>query len=768
MTFKHKLSARLARLWLPLPLVALVTVASCGVQARGPNEPVTPPPVDHVLLSPPVVTLATTKTTDFVAVGLSATGDTTVSRVTWAVSGGSLLQTTDVGDSHIGRYQAGAQPGTYRVIVTTSVGTAVKADTADVIVTTIPVASVVVTPAAAALQSGQTAQLTASPQDAGGAALSGRAITWSSGNSSVASISASGLVTAKAAGSATITATSEGQSGSASVSVTQVPVALVQVTPAADSIAVGSKVQLTAVAKDASGAILSGRAMTWSSSNAQIAVVAAGLVTGVAAGNAAIVVSVEGKADTAMITVTVVPVVSVASVRVSPAAVSLPVATAVQLTATPADATGAALSGRVITWSSSNPLAATVSASGLVTTLAEGSAQITATCEGRSGSATITVTAAPPVGTCGASWPAAVYAPMPPSTGQEFYVSPSGSDANPGTIGAPWKTLQKAFDALQPGQIAYLRAGTYGTLCGSSSFTGAGTASAPITVQGYPGERAVLHGQIRLTGSYMRLSYIVMEGPTCGNWGDPGRLGENMIQMDVATSRFIEVSHSEVYHGGWHAGIAAGGDDIYLLDNYIHDNGNFNDPSQLNTSHGIYYHDGSRGVVANNLLEHNFAKGLSARFTANHVLVLNNTVVGNGRSGMDIAEGTNNWVFANNVVLNNGNVNGGVGINTGGSSGGTTNVLINNVLWNNGSSGSSNFDSNPTLINNLEADPLLGNPTSSVPGPNHAAYANDYQLRAGSPAINFGSPAYAPPADIRGLCRPQAGGFDAGAYESGP
>ena len=767
MTFKHKLSARLARLWLPLPLFALVSVASCGVQARGVNDPATPPPVDHVLLSPPVVTLATTKTTDFVAVGLTSNGDTTVSKVTWSVSGGSLLQTTDIGDSHYGHYQAGTQPGAYRVIVTTSAGASITADTADVVVTTIPVAAVVVTPTAAALQSGQTAQLTASPQDAGGAALSGRAITWSSANTAVASVNAGGLVTAKAAGSTTITATSEGQSGAASVSVTQVPVALVQVTPAADTIAIGAKVQLTAVAKDGSGAILSGRTMTWSTSSAQIAVVTAGLVTGVAAGSAAIVASVEGKSDTAIITVTAAAVVPVASVRVSPAAVSLPVGTAVQLTATPADATGASLSGRVISWSSSNPLAATVSASGLVTTLAEGSAQITATCEGRSGSAMITVTAVPPVGQCGGVWPSAVYSPMPPSTGQEFYVSPSGSDANPGTITAPWKSLQKAFDALQPGQIAYLRAGTYGTLCGSSSFSGAGTANAPITVQGYPGERAVLHGQIRLVGSYMRLSSIVMEGPTCGTWGDPGRLGENMIQMDVATSKFIEVSHSEVYHGGWHAGIAAGGDDIYLLDNYIHDNGNFNDSSQLNTSHGIYYHDGSRGVVANNLLEHNFAKGLSARFTANHVLVLNNTVVGNGRSGMDIAEGTNNWIFANNVVLNNGNVNDGVGINTGGSSGGTSNVLINNVLWNNGSGGSSNFDSNPTLINNVEADPRLVNPTNSVPGPNHVGYTNDYQLGAGSPAINFGSPAYAPPADIRGLCRP-TGASDAGAFERGP
>src|SRR5439155_18708328 len=67
---------------------------------------------------------------------------------------------------------------------------------------------------------GQTVQLTATPRDANGNVLSGRTITWSSDNATVATVSTSGLVTAKVAGSAMITATSEGQSGSASITVT--------------------------------------------------------------------------------------------------------------------------------------------------------------------------------------------------------------------------------------------------------------------------------------------------------------------------------------------------------------------------------------------------------------------------------------------------------------------------------------------------------------------------------------------------------------------
>src|SRR5215510_14664688 len=485
-------------------------------------------------------------------------------------------------------------------------------------------------------------------------------------------------------------------------------------------------------------------------------------------GQSLLIATVNTLADTAFINVTSQPV---ASIVVAPADASVTAGGTVQLQVTVTDASGAPLSGRKVTWSSSAGAIATVNGSGLVTGVASGSATITATCEGRTASAAITVTGSgpppppPPTGGCPGAWPSGVYPRMPLSTGQAFYVSPGGSDANPGTIDQPWQTLQKAFDALQPGQIAYLRAGTYGSFCSASTFRRAGTLTAPITVQGYAGERAVLHGQIRIDGSYFRLSNIVAEGPTCGTWGATTRQGDNMILMTPGLTHNVEVSSSEVYHDGWHAGISAGGDDIWILNNYIHDNGGFNDTSQINTSHGIYYHVGTRGVVANNILEHNRAKGLSARFTANHILVINNTVVGNGRSGMDVAESTYAWTFVNNVVMNNGNVNDGVGINTGGSAGGATNIEINNILWNNGTSGTSNWDANATVTNNVVADPLLANPVSSVPSTTHQGYSNDYHLKSGSPAIDFASVLYALPFDLGGVCRPKGQGPDAGAVE---
>jgi hypothetical protein len=56
----------------------------------------------------------------------------------------------------------------------------------------------------------------------------------------------------------------------------------------------------------------------------------------------------------------------------------------------------------------------------------------------------------------------ALPAALPPSSGATFYVSTAGSDSNPGTLAAPWRTIQHALDTLQSGQTAFVRAGTYG------------------------------------------------------------------------------------------------------------------------------------------------------------------------------------------------------------------------------------------------------------------------------------------------------------------
>src|SRR6266480_953937 len=252
------------------------------------------------------------------------------------------------------------------------------------------VVSVDLTPPSATVQVGQTVQLTAIPRDANGNTLSDRTVTWTSSNTSVATVSNAGVVSAVTPGSATITATSEGKSGTSSIMVTDIPIVSVDVTPPTATVQAGQTVQLTATPRDANGAALSGRAVTWSSNNTSVATVSSsGLVSGVTPGSATITATSEGKSGTSAITVTQVPV---ATVSVSPPTASIQQGQTVQLTATLKDANGNPLSGRTVTWSSSNTSVATVSSSGLVSGVTPGSATITATSEGKSGTASVTVT----------------------------------------------------------------------------------------------------------------------------------------------------------------------------------------------------------------------------------------------------------------------------------------------------------------------------------------------------------------------------------------
>src|SRR2546426_141607 len=258
--------------------------------------------------------------------------------------------------------------------------------------TRIAVSSVDVSPPTAAIYPNATVQLSATPKDAAGTPLPGRTVTWTTSNATVATVDVNGLVTGKTAGGpVTVTATSEGKSGTSGVTVTPAPVASVDVTPSPASVVVGTTLQLTATPKDAAGNALTGRSVTWATSDATIATVDAnGLVTGKAAGGpVTITATSEGKSGSSAVTVNAVPV---ASVDVSPASGTIQVAATIQLTASPKDASGNPLTGRIVTWSTSDAGLATVDANGLVTGKAAGGpVTVTATSEGKAGTAAITV-----------------------------------------------------------------------------------------------------------------------------------------------------------------------------------------------------------------------------------------------------------------------------------------------------------------------------------------------------------------------------------------
>jgi trimeric autotransporter adhesin len=140
-----------------------------------------------------------------------------------------------------------------------------------------------------------------------GATVTGVPVTWSTDQPSIASVTQSGVVTGMAPGTATITATAGGKSGSATITVALAPVATVTVSPSTltlrdrDSQRTGT---LTATTRDALGNILTGRVVTWTSSNTNVATVDQnGVVTAQNRGNATITATSEGKTGTAAVVV---------------------------------------------------------------------------------------------------------------------------------------------------------------------------------------------------------------------------------------------------------------------------------------------------------------------------------------------------------------------------------------------------------------------------------------------------------------------------------
>src|SRR5216117_1036417 len=434
MTFKHKLSRRLAllkdrRAICVAATLAAAVVASCELPARTTDTGTT---LAEVVVLPKTVNLVQNQSTDFVAFDVSTASDTMPVAVNWSVTGGNITDSVTSKGMHYGHFKAGAQTGQYKVRAQDPATGMSDSATAVVTATAVPVASVVVLPAAASAPVGGTVQFVAVPLDSTGTALGGRIIVWASSNPAVANVNTSGVATAAATGSTTIAATSEGHSGTATLTVTAVtvPVASVTVSPASASVQAGQTVQLTATPKDANGNALSGRTVTWASSNSSVGTVnGSGLVTGVVGGSTTITATSEGQSGSSAVTVTAGPL-PVASVTVSPASASVPIGQAVQLTATPKDASGNPLTGRTVTWASSNTSVGTVNASGLVTGVVAGSTTITATSEGKSGTSAVTVTAAPvPVASVTVSpATAAVF------VGQTTQLTATPKDANGNTL----------------------------------------------------------------------------------------------------------------------------------------------------------------------------------------------------------------------------------------------------------------------------------------------------------------------------------------------
>jgi hypothetical protein len=221
----------------------------------------------------------------------------------------------------------------------------------------------------------QTLQLTATVRDSSGATLTGQTVRWASSDSTIATVSTTGVVTGRSPGSVIITATCDGTQATIPLTVTPL-VAQVSVSLATPgTVAVGGSMQVYATAVTANGDTITGLPVTWSSSNTALATVVrfttfVGTVSAVAAGNVSITATVGGVSGST--TVTAVPLSAVASITLTPHLVTIvagPVGfgagTQMAISATGAD--GTPVLGVPVAWSISDTSAATISSTGLIT-----------------------------------------------------------------------------------------------------------------------------------------------------------------------------------------------------------------------------------------------------------------------------------------------------------------------------------------------------------------------------------------------------------------
>lgn len=343
------------------------------------------------------------------------------------------------------------------------------------------------------------------------------------------------------------------------------------------------------------------------------------------------------------------------------------------------------------------------------------------------------------------------------ATTKNFYVATTGSDSNPGTQAAPFRTIKKAASVATAGYTVHVADGTYNEQVATNL---SGTASAYITYvsDNKWGAKIVSPGTGTTAAWQNNGDYVAILGFDITGGG---ALGINHSGSgDIAS--YNHVHHIPAAGCTSFGGAGIGFDNYNGKSGFLADSNVVNDIGPLGTSCGRVqgiYPSIPNGTISNNLVYRVVGYAIHAYHDVYNTKIVNNTMFGNGNPGGDgggIAIGGNTsgfptsagFVVTNNIVYDNQ----GIGIHEEGTQG--TNTYSNNLVLGNTtnygtlhSSRTADVSANPQFVNYLRSG------------------GGNYRLTSTSPAVNAGTSNGAPSIDIDGTTRAQGVGFDIGAYE---
>ena len=436
--------------------------------------------------------------------------------------------------------------------------------------------------------------------------------------------------------------------------------------------------------------------------------------------------------------------------------------------------TGAAPASGLAVTLSSNTAVATVPSS---VTVAPGTTRATFTVATSTVSSTTSVTITASRGGTIRTATLAVNPTSPAGVG-DYYVSPSGSDSNPGTESLPFQTIQKAAAVVNPGETVIVEDGTY-TASGAAIVTlsRGGSVGKPVTFKSRNKWGAKLDGRsnTNTAGVKFQANYIHWEGFEIFGVGNAGGSSTGLElygygkHSALVGNRIHDIGRVCTSTSNGQTGIllSNGTTDVLVEGNVIHDIGRFAPGEQEcsvawgyeNHDHGLYLSYTGDVRVYNNVF-YNHARGWAIHAYNSDGRVLSNVSILNNTFAFPNPYRDGHIIFSNRIVSNTTIQNNifyqpnAAAVHTSNASFAST-VISNNLAYG-VSKVMSDGNQGATVKSNVFADPKFVSPSGF-----------DFHLQSGSPAIDTGLIFAAITKDLDGAPRPLGASYDIGAFEFG-